>query len=250
MCPSSSSSSSFPINVSKCKVLHIGRSNPSNTYYVDVNNTDPLSVTTSEKDLGVIFDQGLDFDLQVCECINKANKLIGIMYRSFRYLDPDTFIVLYTSIIRPRLEYGNCIWSPLFKRQSVAIENVQRRATRLLPSLSDLPYSNRLGFLKLPSLKYRRLRGDLIQLYKIVHGCYNVDYRTFFNFSHVTSTRGDKFKIFIEGCSSNIRKNSFIYRTVKHWNSLNIQTKDSNSINGFKNGVDRELFHLMHDYDE
>ena len=70
-------------------------------------------------------------------------------------------------MVRPVLEYGNVIWFPYLKRQSAAIEKVQRRATRMLPFLSDLCYEERLKILKLPTLKHRRLRGDMIQTYKI-----------------------------------------------------------------------------------
>ena len=107
------------------------------------------------------------------------------------------FIALYKTIVRPILEYANCIWSPLFKRQSVSLEKVQRRATKILDlDFQESSYEERLNFLRLPSLKYRRLRGDLIQLYKIVHGIDNIDYKSFFSYSHVNFTRGDSYKIF------------------------------------------------------
>ena len=50
------------------------------------------------------------------------------------------------------------------------IENVQRRATKLIPILSGLSYEERLKKLKLPTLKYRRLRGDMIEVFKILMG--------------------------------------------------------------------------------
>ena len=150
-------------NISKCKIMHIGKNNPLHVYYVDRDNTVMLSVCNSEKDVGVIFDNGLRFDLHINESINRANRLLGMIYRSFTYLDTFIFITLYKMLIRSVLEYGNCIWSPLYKRQSIAIEKVQRRATRLLPTAQLMSYEERLRYLKLPSLKYRRKRGDLIQ---------------------------------------------------------------------------------------
>jgi hypothetical protein len=53
------------------------------------------------------------------------------------------------------------------------IENIQRRATKLIPGLSDLSYEDRLRRLKLPSLSYRRSRGDMIEVYKIMSGKYD-----------------------------------------------------------------------------
>ena len=160
------------------------------------------------------------------------------------------FLTLYRSVIRPILDNRNRKWSPIFKRQSVILENVQRRATRLLPELECISYENRLKILKLPSLKYRRMRGDLIQLFKIIHGIDNISYEDFFNFSHITFTRGDRYKIFIKRCKSSIRQNSFIFRIVHIWNNLKYDTKSSDSINKFKNAIDRELFTLMYEFDE
>ena len=130
------------------------------------------------------------------------------------------------------------------------IENVQRRATRLLPILCDMSYDHRLKYLKLPSLKYRRKRGDLIQLYKLVHHLDNIDYHKFFDFSHMIYTRGDKFKIYTRGCSTRIRQNSFIFRTVKTWNSLKFETKNSTSLTRFKIAIDKELHDLKSVFDE
>ena len=86
--------------------------------------------------------------------------------------------------------------------------------------------------LKLPSLKYRRLRGDLIQLFRIVHGFDNIIYSDFFDYSPITFTRGDRYKIFITRCSSSIRQNSFVFRSVSIWNNLKCETKSVDSING------------------
>ena len=80
------------------------------------------------------------------------------------------FILLYKSLVRPHLEYGNIIWGPFNKADQVLVERVQRRATRLIPSLCDLPYESRMKKLKLPSFMYRRKGGDMLFMYKLVHG--------------------------------------------------------------------------------
>ena len=102
----------------------------------------------------------------------------------------------------------------------------------------------------MPTLNYRRIWGDLIQMYKIVHGIDNLDYRSFFSYSHINFTRGDKYKIFVSFTSSRIRHNYFISRTVTIWNKLQFKTKDSKSINSFKNSIDRELHELIYVFDE
>ena len=83
--------------------------------------------------------------------------------------------MLYKSLIRPLLEYCNTVWHPTTKKDSETLERVQRKATKLLPFLRDKSYSERLIYLDLPSLVYRRKRSDLLQIYRIVHRIDNID---------------------------------------------------------------------------
>ena len=78
-------------------------------------------------------------------------------------------------MIRPHLDYCNVIWSPQLKRQSLAIEKVQKRAKKLVKNCKNLPYEKRLQILNLLILKYKRYRGDLLQLYKIINNIDNDD---------------------------------------------------------------------------
>jgi hypothetical protein len=102
------------------------------------------------------------------------------MRYNFSYMEPNMFVPLYKSILRPILEYTAPVWSPYYAADISLIENVQHRATRLTPSLWHLPYSERLRILQLPSLIYRRIRGDLIQTYNYIHGNIAGDWHNFF----------------------------------------------------------------------
>ena len=164
--------------------------------------------------------------------------MIGIIRRTFTYLDKDSFLKLYKAFVRPHVEYANVVWSPYLKRQSQTVEKVQRRATKLLKECKNLSYSERLQYLNLHSLKGRRLRGDLIQAYKIINGIDNVDVHKIFTFSPTDSTRNNQGKIFVKHCNTNKRKFSFSYRVANPWNSLPATTKFSPSLNGFKNLLD------------
>ena len=74
------------------------------------------------------------------------------------------FRTLFKSLVRPHLEYASVIWSPYLKKDKIAIENVQRRATKRVRSISDLSYTGRLKKIGMPSLEYRRIRADVIQV--------------------------------------------------------------------------------------
>ena len=81
--------------------------------------------------------------------------------------------MLYKALVRPHVEYANSVWSPYKKGDIEAIEKIQKRATKLVISLRKLPYKERLQHLNLYSLKYRRLRGDMIEIFKILHHMYD-----------------------------------------------------------------------------
>ena len=68
---------------------------------------------------------------------------------------------LYKTIVRQHLEYATTVCTPLFKKDMIAIENFQRRATKLVTNVKNLSYPERLRKLGLPSLEYRRERADL-----------------------------------------------------------------------------------------
>ena len=101
------------------------------------------------------------------------------MKRAFTDLNNDGFLKLYKAMVRPIIEYANTIWGPHFLLDKRRLERVQRRATKMIPSLSDKSYQHRLTSLDLPSLTYRNTRGDLIFLYKLINGYFNLDFSTF-----------------------------------------------------------------------
>ena len=95
-----------------------------------------------------------------------------VIRRIFQLLNNYNFIPLYKALVRSHLDYANSVWFPYKKSQIMAVENVQRRATKQLPGLKHLAYKIRLKTLNLPTLAYRRLRGDMIEVYKILHTIY------------------------------------------------------------------------------
>ena len=93
------------------------------------------------------------------------------------------FLPLFKTLIRPHLEYATVVWSPFLKKDIFLIENVQRRATKIVKTISNLSYEERFRHLGLPTLKYRRDRNDIIQVYKIMNGIDKLDVNTFFKMS-------------------------------------------------------------------
>ena len=81
----------------------------------DQNPTEVTRVT-SEKDLGVIFDEKLIFRDHISKKAAIANRNLGLIFRSFTYIDKVMFLNLYKSLVRPHLEYATSVWSPMFKK--------------------------------------------------------------------------------------------------------------------------------------
>ena len=237
-------------NANKCKVIHYGGNNPNHKYLLSPSSTSHLTEDCEEKDLGVIFDNNLSFDKHINAKICKANQIHGVLKRNLLNPDPDTVIDLYKTLIRPHLEYANSIWSPRYKRQSIAIEKVQRRITKSIYLLKDLPYTDRLKELNLPSLKYRRLRGDLIQCYKYVYNIDKFKLNSLQLYENSHNTRGHQYKLKVNHKRTLTETNSFANRVINPWNALPSNTVLASSLNLFKESIDNFYGDFKYEYDE
>ena len=85
-----------------------------------------LEVSSCEKDIGVYIDEHLTFETQIVTKVNKANSIMGIIRRSFTYLDEKMFVLLFKALVPPNIEYAQSVWSPYLKKHIHMIENVQR----------------------------------------------------------------------------------------------------------------------------
>ena len=122
----------------KCKVLHLGRRNPHYEYNMgDLRLT--LETATEEKDLGAIIDEKLKFDKHTED---KANKVLGLLRRSFETLDKETLVWLFKALVRPHLEYCNTVTYPVYEKDAKLLEGVQRRATKMVPEMKNYDYAN------------------------------------------------------------------------------------------------------------
>ena len=148
--------------------------------------------------------------------------------------------ILFATLVRPHLEYGNVLWHLRFKLDADKVERVQRRATRLLPGLSNLTYEQRLEVLKLHSLFYRRRRGDMITVYKLLNGLLGISEDKFFTRAIHSATRGHNFKLhtLISRLDVMVRSKFFSQRVVADWNSLPSEVVNATSIDSFKKRLD------------
>ena len=226
----------------KCSKLRLGPEQPGTTYHMaDEHGTvTEIKESKSEKDLGVHIDNHLSFDDHIRLTVSKANKQLGLIRRAFEYLDAEMLGDLFKSRIHPILEYGNNVWNPRLKKHKDLIEGVQRRATKLIGSLRHLSYEERLRKLNLPTLCYRRKRGDMIEMYKFMNNKYDVDH-TWIKMDNDNRTRGHNYKLKTQRCRTLNRQHTFgnTCRVTRPWNSLPQHIVEAPSLNSFKARLDK-----------
>ena len=200
-----------------------------------------LGTTVKEKDLGVTISADMKVSEQCGIAASKGNQILGLIRRNITYKGKKLIIPLYKAIVRPHLEYCIQAWRPYRKKDIDTLERIQRRATKMIPELRDLSYEERLKECGLTTLETRRLRGDQIEVFKILNGYENIDRNMFFSLKKDSRTRGHEVKLVKDQCRLDIRKHSFSQRTIKEWNKLSTDCVTASSVNMFKNKVDTYL---------
>ena len=228
-------------NPAKCNVMHIGHSLETGYTIQQGDKVWKLDEISEVRDLGIVVCRDLKVAQQCAGAAGKAMSVLGLIKRHFGQLDPVSFKILYNSYVRAHLEYCIQSWSPYLRKDIDCLERVQQRATKLVEGMKKLSYPERLRRLKMTTLEQRRLRGDMIETYKIVTGREKVRITDFFSLSNTGyCLRGHKFKLSQNRSRLELRKNFFSQRVVRHWNGLPAHVVESPSVNAFKNRIDKE----------
>jgi hypothetical protein len=232
------------INIDKCKVLSFAHNKNEIIHFdygfnIKDGNFMKLEHVDNFSDLGVVMDSELTFENHIYNKINMANKMLGIINRNFKDLDKISFILLYKSLVRSHLEFAHSVWSPYKKGLIYDIEKVQKRATKMVHGCKGMNYMERLQFLNLPTLKFRRIRGDMVEVFKMTHNLYDQCTVPTLTRNPDTRTRGNSFKLKVDRCKYDLRKYSFCNRVTSVWNSLPDNVVCSESLNSFKNSLDK-----------
>ena len=218
------------ISINKCAVLHLGRKNLFYDYAIDGSL---LPSVREMRDLGVKVDSRLCFSAHYADIAAKAHQRAGLIVRCFKSRDPFLLFRAFTVYVRPILEYCSPVWSPVYKKDIIKLETVQRRFTKKLRGFTNLTYAERLNKLDVDTLELRRLKQDLLTMYKVFNNLLILNVSEFFEFNRVY-TRGHNLKLIKPICFNNARAFSFACRRINCWNSLPANIVEIKSLSLFK----------------
>lgn len=222
-------------NEQKCKTIHFGSGEE--TYSL---NGIELENSEAEVDLGVTITKDCKPSVQCGKAAQSAMIRLGILRRTFKHIDVESFKRVYTTYVRPKLEYAVQAWSPYYKKDCEVLEKVQKYATRLVPELKEMTYEQRLDKLNLYSLEDRRVRGDLIHTFKLFQEESAIQPEKFFVRAE-SHTRGHSYKLYKPMLQKSLmlRKNFYSIRTINKWNELPESVVTAKSVDSFKARLDR-----------
>ena len=219
------------------------RSSKPNAFYL---NQSSITQSYDVRDLGIVISNDLKWSKYISKITSKANTTVYTIFRSFLASDSKTLVNLYKVHVRPILEYNTSIWNPNIKSDIISIENVQRRFTKRLCQRNNInfnSYSDRLKILNLETLEIRRIKIDIILMFKIFNNLIDVNFEEHFRNSVSIKRydlRGHKNRLFRPKYSgSSPRNNFFTDRIIPLWNKLPIDLVSSQSLQIFKSKLNK-----------
>ena len=234
-------------NSSKFESLRYGENRFPTVKQLD-DQGEPIEVKDHVKDLGVYMSSDCTFGFHIRNVTVESRNLANWVLRVFQTREETPMKTLFTSLIRPKVEYGCQIWNPTKKQEIVELEMVQRRFIKRIEGMEHLTYPEQLKKLKLYSLERRRERYLVIYLWKmledLVPKCIDLKRRNggrngrSFRLPLLSRTASTRLKT--------IRDDSFFVQSVKLFNSLPREIRDLKgcSVEKFKGKLDKFLLTL------
>ena len=234
----------FQLNLAphKCFVLPISKSksNSQNNDHIEFTiDSTVLPFSSFAKDLGVCISSDLKWEIHIKRIVQQASFTSYQIIKSFRSKNIWVLLKLFKSYVRPKLEHNTPVWSPYLLKDIEAIEKVQRRYTKIACRRCNIPYNSyndRLTKLNMLSLQNRRVRFDLITLFKIVNNLCDLNFNSFFTLqTSPYPLRNNASKILPKHkFNSSAWSGSFFERAARYWNKLSHDITSVGSLDLFK----------------
>lgn len=179
---------------------------------------------------------------------SKAGGVASNLLKSTLCRSHDFMTTIYTTHVRPVLEFSSVVWNTGYIGDIKLLESVQRRWTKNIVGLENLSYADRLSALDLFSVHGKLLRADLIECWKIMHGVTPFDSSRLFQLAPVVGTRGHDYKLAHVRCSLECRRRFFSVRIVGLWNFLPSAVVELRDLGAFKAALKVFLGQKLYDY--
>ena len=224
-------------NAKKCHVMEMGlsKNRPRRIYRL---GEEELKVSRHERDLGISIQDNLSPERHINKLFGESYKMLQNIGMAFHYMNKDMMKKIIVTLIRPKLEYASVVWSPHRKKDIYKLERIQRIATKMVPELRNLEYMDRLKEMELPTLEERRVRGDMITLYKLINGMDVLDREDLLLPARAQGLRGHGKKLRKDTCRRDVKKYSFPQRSIEKWNSLSAEVVGAVSVKQMKERLD------------
>ena len=165
-----------------------------------------------EKDLGIMIISDLKCSQQCKYAYSKANRVMGMIRRTLTFKEPRVMLSLYKTLVRPHVEYCSCAWNPSYKKDKELLEKIQHRYTKMIITMREKTYEERLKSFGLWTLEERRNRQDIIglEVFKMYRGYSSVALQELFEIdTNSKGTRGHSCKLKKVRCTRVIARHFF-----------------------------------------
>ena len=158
-------------NCTKCKFMLVSRKRTHTTPSIPLHlNGSVLEEVATFKYLGVLLSADLSWTQHVQNTCSKARRLVGLLYRRYyQHSEFNTLCQLYSTLVRPHLEYASTVWSPHLRKDVALLEDIQKFSLRVCSKQWGLSYPELLSLCNIPTLENRRIYLRLCQIFKIVN---------------------------------------------------------------------------------
>ena len=220
----------------KCQLLRITNKRKQILYDYTIHG-ETLQYTEDAKYLGVILDAQMKWKKHITSTASKANKTLFFLNRHLSHCPTHVKKQCYEVYVRPILEYSSTVWDPYHRNEIDILEKVQRRAARFTsknfnPNVDSGTLVADLGW---QTLAQRRKNNKLIMFHKALIGETNIPTQHLQNNNN--RTRNSNYTFRLPASKIDAHLYSFFPSTIRHWNKLNIITKQQASSDNFRRSL-------------
>ena len=226
---------SMEFHPDKCQLLRVTKKRSPSKFTYKIHNTD-IEDTSNAKYLGININNKLSWNKQIDNICKKGNNTINFIHRNFKECSPSVKDRLYKAYVRPTLEYCSSVWDPHTKTNIDRLEQVQRRAARLVTNNFSrhtrvTPILQQLNWTPLIA---RRAHSKVTIMYKALNN--QIEIPT----GHLTHTIGitrQEGNLFVPFARSDTYRHSYFPSTIRLWNQIPPHVRIAPTLQTFRGAI-------------